>query len=531
MEIGSTITFWNGAQLFFMNYLNQATFLPLLGLVVILFIPATKQAAIKAVALIACFLSFVASILAWTRFVPDLSGMQFPLDLPWIGFHQLQIHYTVGIDGLSMPLFLLTTFISLVACLGSFGIANRVKEYFIFYLLLAMGMLGVFISLDYFLFYVFWEVMLVPMYFLIGIWGGPRKEYAAIKFFLYTLFGSIFMLLSIIAIWYFGGQQSFNILDLAASGAGGALKLQPLSFKFFAFLGFFLGFAIKVPMFPFHTWLPDAHVEAPTAVSVILAGVLLKMGTYGFLRVSLPTFPEVSRLAAPFIAILALIGIIYGALVAMAQPDLKKLVAYSSVSHMGYIVLGIFGMTQDGINGAIMYMVAHGLTTGGLFLLVGVIYDRAHTRIIKELGGLGVTMPKYTGIMSVITFGSLGLPGLVGFWGEFMIIKGTFINDLSWAREVVFGSMTGATFFRIAAIIAGIGMILTAAYLLWMIERVFLGKENPRWKGLKDMTAREYWSLAPIAALVVVFGVYPTPILNMFNFFATSISQFLLSRG
>ncbi|MCD6119042.1 NADH-quinone oxidoreductase subunit M [bacterium] len=461
-----------------------------------------------------------------TVFSPDLQIPNHWFDVEWIPL--LKVHYTVGIDGLSLPLFLLTSFVGLMALIGSFSIKFREKEYFVLFLILEFAMLGVFVALDYFLFYVFWEIMLVPMYFLIAIWGGKRKEYAAIKFFLYTLFGSVFMLICIIAMRLITSYDigSWNMLEIADSVA---LLGQSSLVRTLLFVGLIVGFAIKVPMFPFHTWLPDAHVEAPTAISVILAGVLLKMGTYGFLRVAWPTFPDVAKELGPFIAVLSVIAIIYGALVAMAQADLKKLIAYSSVSHMGYMTLGISVMSQDGINGAIMLMCAHGLSTGALFLLVGVIYDRAHTKQIADLGGLYNQMPQYTGMMSLAAFTSLGLPGLVGFWGEFLILKGTFqAPEAFWMGIEVPGFGTGLVFFRWMAVIAAIGMILTAGYLLWMIERVFLGKAKERWNHLKDLSTREWWSLAPLGVFMVIFGVYPKPLMDLFSSFSAMMSARLL---
>jgi NADH-quinone oxidoreductase subunit M len=420
---------------------------------------------------------------------------------------------------------LLTAFISALACIASFGIKERVKEYFILYLLLVGGMLGVFAALDYFLFYVFWEISLVPMYFLIGIWGGPRRMYAAIKFFLYTLFGSVFMLVGIIIMFLFAGVQSFSMIDLAVSPG---LRAMPEGLRLLVFGGFFLAFSIKVPLFPFHTWLPDAHVEAPTPISVILAAILLKMGAYGYMRVMYPSFPDLGYYLGAIIGLLAVISIIYGALVAMVQPDLKKLVAYSSVSHMGFIILGIASMSADGFNGAVMQMVAHGLTTGALFLLVGVIYDRTHTRLIKDLGGLMITMPRFSFIMLVACFGSLGLPGLVGFWGEFLIIKGAFMSNETWKQVVAWG-ISGDALMRIYAIIAAIGIVLTAAYILWMLERVMLGRENPRWKGLPDMITREYWALVPITVLIGFLGLYPRPVMQLFEYFNASLAQTVLN--
>jgi NADH-quinone oxidoreductase subunit M len=590
--------FLSALLLFIKNPLNPVVFLPLLGAIVILFLPKNKPATIKAFALAISTVAFLLSLLVLaiphfkieplpiitanptvgylalaiviavlafilsfvyegamkkvkkpviytlsfvtsfvvslavffikvafeSNFSPDIMNHTF--DVEWIPL--LSVHYSVGIDGLSMPLFLLTSFICLMACVVSFSISFREKEYFVLFLLLEFSMLGVFVALDYFLFYVFWEIMLVPMYFLIAIWGGPRKEYAAIKFFLYTLFGSVFMLIAIIAMRLISSYDvsSWGIIDISNSVA---LLSQESLVRTLLFIALILGFAIKVPMFPFHTWLPDAHVEAPTAISVILAGVLLKMGTYGFLRIAWPTFPDVAKELGPIIAALSVVAIIYGALVAMAQADLKKLIAYSSVSHMGYMTLGICVMNTDGINGAVIQMCAHGLSTGALFTLVGVIYDRTHTRLIADLGGLYNQMPQYTGMMSLAAFTSLGLPGLMGFWGEFLILKGTFqAPEEFWSAIQVPMFGDGLVFFRWMAVIAAIGMILTAGYLLWMIERVFLGKRVERWNALMDLTTREWWSLAPLGVFMVLFGVYPKPLMDLFSSFTAAMSARLL---
>jgi len=384
----------------------------------------------------------------------------------------------------------------------------RLKEYLFLFLLLETGMLGVFAALDFFLFYIFWEITLVPMYFLIAIWGGPRREYAAIKFFLYTLVGSLAMLLAILLLYFNAEPHTFNMLEL--------IRQQPLAgtslVAALAFWGFFLSFAIKVPMWPFHTWLPDAHVEAPTAGSVLLAGILLKMGTYGFLRVSLSMLPETFRAFAPAVAVLALLGIVYGALVALAQTDLKKLVAYSSVNHMGYVMLGTAAAAAAvghpekaaaaaiALNGAVFEMIAHGIITGALFLIVGVLYDyRAHTRGVDEFGGLGARLPMYTGITTITMLASLGLPGMMGFVAEFFIFVGSF---------GIFPYLTA---------VAVTGVIFTAAMFLWTIQRIFLGPANERWAGLPDMDTREKISLVPLAVLMVLFGLYPKPLLDVIN--------------
>ena len=491
--------------------LSLIIFLPLVGGIIILFTSKTNETLLKGIALGASLASFVLSLFMTALFKIG-GGFQF-LELGnWIP--SLGIHYHLGVDGLSLPLIVLTALLSLLSVAYSWRIELRLKEYLFLFLLLETGMLGVFAALDFFLFYIFWEITLVPMYFLIGIWGGPRREYAAIKFFLYTLVGSLAMLLAILVMYFNAQPHTFNMLTL--------IEQQPLAAKpvlaALAFWGFFLSFAIKVPMWPFHTWLPDAHVEAPTAGSVILAGVLLKMGTYGFVRVSLPMLPEAFRIYAPAVAVLALLGIVYGALVAMAQTDLKKLVAYSSVNHMGYVMLGVAsaaaaaGIPEKAVaaatalNGAVFEMVAHGVITGALFLIVGVLYDfRAHTRGVDEFGGLGARLPIYTGITMVAMLASLGLPGLMGFVAEFFIFVGSF------------------GIFPYLTVVAVTGVIFTAAMFLWTIQRIFLGPFNERWAGLPDMDTREKISLVPLAVLMVIFGLYPRPLLDVINAAMTTL--------
>ncbi len=491
--------------------LSLIIFLPLAGGIIILFTSKTNEALMKGVALGASLASLVLSLFM-TALYKVGGGMQFLEQYSWIP--GLGIEYHLGVDGLSLPLIVLTALLSLLSVVYSWRIEVRLKEYLFLFLLLETGMLGVFAALDFFLFYIFWEVTLVPMYFLIGIWGGPRKEYAAIKFFLYTLVGSLAMLLAILVMYFNADPHTFNMLEL--------IRQQPLAtnpvLAALAFWGFFLSFAIKVPMWPFHTWLPDAHVEAPTAGSVILAGVLLKMGTYGFVRVSLPMLPEAFRTYAPAVAVLALLGIVYGALVAMAQTDLKKLVAYSSVNHMGYVMLGTaaaaaaIGIPEKAaaaataLNGAVFEMVAHGIITGALFLIVGVLYDfRAHTRGVDEFGGLGVRLPMYTGITTIAMLASLGLPGLMGFVAEFFIFVGAF------------------GIFPYLTVVAVTGVIFTAAMFLWTIQRIFLGPFNERWAGLPDMDTREKISLVPLAVLMVMFGLYPRPLLDVINAAMTTL--------
>jgi NADH-quinone oxidoreductase subunit M len=485
--------------------LSVITFLPLAGGVLILFLPKTQSRLMKNTALLFSAASFALSV-ALIGVYRLGEGMQFQELYRWIP--GIAINYHLGIDGLSLPLVVLTGLLSVVSLAYSWRIDHRLKEYLFLFLLLQTGMLGVFVALDFFLFYIFWEITLVPMYFLIAIWGGPRKEYAAIKFFLYTLVGSLAMLLAILLLYFNASPRTFEMLEL--------IRQQPLAGKTLlaslAFWGFFLSFAIKVPMWPFHTWLPDAHVEAPTAGSVILAGILLKMGTYGFVRVSLPMLPEAFHRYAFFVAVLALLGIVYGALVAMVQTDLKKLVAYSSVNHMGYVMLGVAaaaGAIGDpskaaaattALNGAVFEMVAHGVITGALFLIVGVIYDyRAHTRGVDEFGGLGARLPVYSGITMLAMLASLGLPGLMGFVAEFFIFVGSF---------GVFPYLTA---------VAVTGVVFSAAMFLWTIQRIFLGPLNERWAQLPDMDSREKVSLVPLAVLMLIFGIYPKPLLDVIN--------------
>jgi NADH-quinone oxidoreductase subunit M len=424
-----------------------------------------------------------------------MAYMEGPYD--WIP--SLSAQYFLGVDGISVPLLALTGLLTLISIVASFNIENRVKEYFVFFLLLEAGMMGVFGALDFFLFYVFWEIMLVPMYFLIGIWGGPQKEYAAIKFFLYTLFGSIFMLVSILLLYFTSEPHTLNILTHIENGSALPYTLQMICFIFF-----FVAFAIKVPVWPFHTWLPDAHVQAPTAVSVILAAVLLKMGTYAMMRISWPMFPQALRDCSLYILLLGLIGIIYGALVSMAQKDLKKLVAYSSVSHMGFCMVALAAYSSETAMAGVMFqMISHGLLTGALFLLVGVLYDRAHTREIAAFGGLGAKIPVYTALMVFFSMGSLGLPGMSGFVSEFMVFVGAF---------------GGLPEYRILVAVGVLGILLGAAYLLRMVQRVFLGPfDESRWSGLTEINLREILTLTPLVLLTLWIGIYPKPFTNLMS--------------
>jgi NADH-quinone oxidoreductase subunit M len=406
--------------------------------------------------------------------------------------------YFLGVDGFSTLMVLLTTLMGSIAVLSSWtAITERVKEYYIFLLVLQSGMIGAFVSLDFLLFFLFWEVMLVPMYFLIGIWGSDRRLYSAIKFFLYTLVGSVVMLLGILALYFHyhtvSGAYSFDITQYQRMNV-------PYNLQWWVFLAFFLGFSIKVPMFPFHTWLPDAHTDAPTAGSVILAAVLLKMGTYGFIRFSLPILPEATRASVWWVVGLSMIGIVYGALVAMAQKDWKRLVAYSSVSHMGMVMIGMFALNPVGLTGSIVQQINHGISTGALFLIVGIVYERRHTRQISEYGGLSKVMPLYAAVFMIMTMSSIGLPMLNGFIGEFLILQGVFVVDLMWA------------------LIAGSGIVLGAAYMLWLYQRTMFGKvENPKNETLTDLNFREFVTFAPLIVLAFWIGIYPSPFLRFLD--------------
>lgn len=493
----------------FQGLLSLICYVPLAGALAILFFRKDAKKGIAYFAAAVAALDFVISLPLFFQWDVSLSGFdQTTLErFSWIP--SIGAQYIFGVDGISMLFVLLTTLLGVIAVVSSFkAITDRVKEYYVFLLLLQTGMLGVFMSLDFFLFYVFWEVMLVPMYFLIGIWGGANKLYAAIKFFLYTLFGSVLMLLGILAVYFYYGAKTgvytFDYTMLTALGA------DPAFFELsrWVFWALFIGFAIKVPMFPFHTWLPDAHTEAPTAGSVILAGVLLKMGTYGFVRFSLPMLPEATRLYAPYVLALSVVGIIYGALVAMVQRDWKKLIAYSSVSHLGFCMLGVFALNVNGLNGGILQMLNHGLSTGALFLLVGIIYERRHTRMISEFGGLSKQMPVFATIFMIITMSSIGLPALNGFIGEFTILAGAFQIPASVAVSIM-GFTLGGKFWAICGVS---GIVLGAAYMLWLYQRTMFGPlENPENQKLADCSVREILYLAPIVALCFWIGLYPKP--------------------
>jgi NADH-quinone oxidoreductase subunit M len=482
------------------------TFFPLVGVLVLLFLRQEQKNLIRWVALVTSLITFAISLAVLAYFNPAVAGLQEVVDIPWIPIAGWEIHFYLGVDGLSILLVLLTTFLTPISILSTWtAVEDRVKDFMLFFLLLEVGMVGVFLAQDLFLFYVFWEFTLVPMYFLIGVWGGPRRMYAAVKFFLYTMAGSILMLLAIL--WLGIYQGSFQVPDLVAKGG------IPADIQFWLFLAFAAAFAIKVPMWPLHSWLPDAHVEAPTAGSVILAGVLLKMGTYGFLRFNLQLFPQAAVQLAPWMAGLAVIGILYGAAVSYAQKDVKKLVAYSSVSHLGFVMLGLFALNSQGIQGGILQMVNHGISTGALFLIVGMIYERRHTRDMDAFGGLWKIMPVYGALTLIVALSSMGLPGLNGFVGEFTILLG------AWGAGQPGGSLGSPWFAGLAAV----GVILAAVYILLMFQKLFLGpvthEEN---RNLKDLNWREIVALVPLLVLIFWIGLYPKP---FFTLMAPAVDQ------
>ncbi len=519
------------------GYLTWITFLPLTGMIAVMLMPRGNASAVKWTALITTTLQLLVAALIWINFKPALTGINNPsgfqfieksrwIDLQgmtWVG--HVAIDYFLGIDGLSLPMIMLTSIISLVGVIASWNVNKSLKGYFALYLMLDTGMMGVFVALDFFLFYLFWELTLLPMYFLIGIWGGPRREYAAIKFFIYTLLGSALILLVIIGLYSsvklidpVTGQtmHTFNMLammdpknyipDSLLAGIG-------TYWRSVAFIALFIGFAIKVPVFPFHTWLPDAHVEAPTAISVILAGILLKLGGYGLLRISFPIFPDIMIKYAFPMAVLGVINIIYGALCAMAQKDFKKMIAYSSVSHMGVVLLGISALNIQGITGGVLQMFNHGIVTAMLFLIVGVIYDRAHTRGMDEFGGLAGQMPIYTGITTVAFFAAIGLPGLNEFVSELLSYLGAF-----------------QSFFWIA-IISAIGIVLTAAYMLGGFQKIFFGQLPEKWKSLPDVNRRELSILVPLLVIAILLGIFPSILIHPINPTLNHFVDFIQSVG
>jgi len=488
--------------------LNVIAYLPLAGAVVLMLVfKEEHKERVARFATAVAGLGFLVSLplwFGWASAPRDAYGFRFVYEASWIQWGQHEIKYLVGVDGISMLLVLLTTLLGFIAILSSWtSVRKRVREYYACLLLLQTGMIGVFISLDLFLFYIFWEVTLIPMYFVIGVWGGVRRIYAAVKFFIYTLLGSLLMLLGIMALYYYhgsvAGQFTFDVRILHAMGTWtGWFDLQ-----YWIWLAFFVGFAIKVPMFPFHTWLPDAHVEAPTAGSVILAGVLLKMGTYGFLRFSLPILPDATRHFLPMVLVLSVIGVIYGAMVALTQKDWKKLVAYSSVSHLGFVMIGIFALNYQGLSGGVLQMINHGLSTGALFLLVGLVYERRHTRQIADFGGLWGVMPIFAIFFLLMILSSIGMPAVPGngFVGEFMVLLGAFqMPNKVWA------------------VLAATGIVLGAVYMLWLYQRTVFGKlDRDENKALKDLGFREIMTLLPLTLLAFWIGLYPKPFFEIID--------------
>ena len=473
--------------------LNALLVLPLAGALAVLAAPAARA---KHVALAVTIAEFLVSVGLWWAYEPGLSAMQFRFWAPWVPAYGISYH--VALDGISLFMVLLTTFTMPLAVLGSFNyIKERERGFYALMLVLTTGMIGVFVAVDLFLFYVFWEVMLIPMYFIIGIWGGARRLYAAIKFFLYTFVGSLLMLVAILVMYTVVGRETGTYTFDYAWLLEQAAVLRP--WGLWLFLAFALAFAIKVPVFPFHTWLPDAHVEAPTAGSVVLAGILLKMGTYGFLRFAIPFFPEAAfdPQVVTVVVTLAVVGIIYGALVAMVQPDFKKLIAYSSVSHLGFVMLGIWALTTQSVAGAVVIMINHGISTGALFLLVGMMYERRHSRMIADYGGLAAVMPAFAAVLTLVSLSSIGLPGTNGFVGEFLVLLGAF-QTYPWAAAV-----------------ATTGVIFAAAYLLWALQRIIYQRlDKPENEGLTDLTPREYAIVVPIIVMILWIGVYPKPFLH-----------------
>jgi NADH-quinone oxidoreductase subunit M len=493
--------------------ISLATFLPALGAIVIVLVPRGRDRLIRGLGILFTGAALVVGIVMLFGFdYGQAVGLQFQVNVPWIPV--ISARYHVGIDGISLPLFELTLLLCFLCAIYTWKVLpepGRPKAFLALVLLLETGMTGTFIAFDLVLFFVFWELVLVPMYFLIGVWGSANRQYASIKFFLYTLFGSVFMLLAFLAMYFNSTPHTFDIIALQEFGAGGGFSQ---SLQMVVFAGVFLGFAIKVPMWPFHTWLPDAHTEAPTVGSVLLAGILLKMGTYGFVRIALPILPDASRSWAPVIGVLAAIAIVYAALACLAQTDLKRLIAFSSVGHMGFVMLGIATLSTIGINAAIFGMVAHGVITGMLFFLVGSIYDRYHTRQIKDIGGgMAQKIPLMAGIFAFVAIASLGLPGLAGFWGEVMAL----LSSYSPAGDLIAHGWT--TLFRTLMVFGGIGTILTAGYFLWTLQRVNMGTLPGTWqeKVFPDITGVEWVAWTPLLVGILFLGLFPSVVFNVTN--------------
>ncbi|SMO64513.1 complex I subunit 4 family protein [Fodinibius sediminis] len=520
-----------------LGILSWIVFIPILGMIIILLIPDRNRNAIRWTAAAVTSIQVLLAGIIYSVFdqaktgINNIESFQFvehhnwiTVDaVPWVG--KIKIDYFLGLDGLSILMVILTALIAFVGVISSWNIKKMVKGYFALYLLLIAGIMGVFVALDFFLFFIFWEVMLLPMYFLIGIWGGPQREYAAIKFFLYTFIGGILMLLTMLALYFSVAYtdpatgesiHTFNILHMMNPDNfvdGGLLGGLDTTWRYVAWMALFINFAIKIPIFPFHTWLPDAHVQAPTPISVILAGVLLKLGAYGLLRINFPIFPDATLYFGYFMAVLGMISIIYGAFCAMAQDDFKKLIAYSSISHMGIVILGIAALNTQGMVGGVLQMFNHGIITAVLFLSVGVLYDRTHTRGLYDFGGMANQMPKYTGIAMVGMFAAMGLPGLNGFVSELFSFLGAFAA------------------YRWITIISVTGIIITAAYILWTIQRIFLGKTPDRWEDLKDLTLREYISFVPLIILIVLLGIFPSLAIDLINSSLSGLVELVTGGG
>src|SRR6202142_2412751 len=486
--------------------LSTLIFLPLAGVAILLLIKRTQESLIRLVALLVSIAGFLLSVPLFASFDKTTYAMQFVEKHVWIP--AWNINYHLGLDGISILFVLLSTLITILCILISWNsVKIKVKEFYIAILVVESAMIGVFCSLDFFLFYIFWEAMLIPMYLLIGVWGGPNRLYAAVKFFLYTLVGSVLMLVAIIAV-YFAAGRTFDVLAIMN------FKFTP-AFQFWAFAAFFAAFAVKVPMFPVHTWLPDAHTEAPTAGSVILAGILIKMGAYGFLRFSMPMLPEASKALAPAMMVLSVIGIIYGAVICLGQTDRKRLIAYSSVSHMGFVTLGIFALNTQGVQGGILQMINHGIVTGGLFLLIGIVYERTHTRRIADYGGAASVFPVYSALFMVFTLAAIGLPGTNGFIGEFLILLGGF------------------TASKTLGVLAATGVIIGAAYMLWLYQNIFFVDTNPDLlgHGYRDVGMREMLTLLPLIVLVFWIGVYPNTFLSFMDVSVQGLLERVNSAG